>query len=242
MEAFCFKKKKAQAHRLSQCTGSTGTGGHQGISATTENMLFMLLRCLAASTPTGAASSVSQSSAPIGSAAASQSSTERSLSTPTLSTCPWILDSSASFHMTPYCTYLSSMSPSSRSLIVHTSDGSPLPVVGRGTLSSDSFHVPDVSFVPNLTMQLMSIGQLTDHECRVILDPKFAIFRIDAWVTWFVLALTTLILSVFGSVTAFVFLPMCLPVLLDLLLLLLPRCLPSGFIVWVIFVALVYLC
>jgi hypothetical protein len=36
--------------------------------------------------------------------------------------------------------------------------GSPLSVAGQGTLSSDSFHVPDISLVPDLTMQLMSTG------------------------------------------------------------------------------------
>jgi hypothetical protein len=51
----------------------------------------------------------------------------------------------ACFHMTPYHTHLSSMSPSSHSLIVHTINGSPVPFVGQGTLSSDSFHVPYVS-------------------------------------------------------------------------------------------------
>jgi hypothetical protein len=40
-------------------------------------------------------------------------------------------------------------------------------------LCFDSFHVPNVSFVSNLTMQLMSTGQITDHDCRVILDPDF---------------------------------------------------------------------
>ena len=35
---------------------------------------------------------------------------------------------------------------------------------------SPSFHVPDVSYVLKLTMQLISAGQLTDHGCRVILD------------------------------------------------------------------------
>ena len=35
---------------------------------------------------------------------------------------------------------------------------------------SFSFHVPAVSYVPKLTMQLISAGQLTDHGCRVILD------------------------------------------------------------------------
>jgi hypothetical protein len=28
MDAFCFKKKKAQAHRSSKATGSAGSGGH----------------------------------------------------------------------------------------------------------------------------------------------------------------------------------------------------------------------
>ena len=35
---------------------------------------------------------------------------------------------------------------------------------------SPSFHVPAVSYVPKLTIQLISAGQLTDHGCRVILD------------------------------------------------------------------------
>ena len=86
----------------------------------------MLLRRLAASTPSGAAGSVTQSSALTGSAAASQSSIEGPPSSSTSGTCPWILDSGASFHITPHCTCLSSMSPSSCSLTVHTADGSPL--------------------------------------------------------------------------------------------------------------------
>ena len=35
---------------------------------------------------------------------------------------------------------------------------------------SPSFHVPAISYVLKLTMQLISAGQLTDHGCRVILD------------------------------------------------------------------------
>jgi hypothetical protein len=83
---------------------------------------------------------------------------------------PWILDSGASFDMAPNSTRLSSICSPSISLTVQTTDGSPLSVVGRGTLSSSSFHVPNVSYVPDLTMQLISAGQLTDHGCRVILD------------------------------------------------------------------------
>jgi hypothetical protein len=49
--------------------------------------------------------------------------------------------------------------------------GSPLSVAD--TLCSDSFHVHNVSLVPDLTTQLMSVGQITDHDCHVILDLDF---------------------------------------------------------------------
>jgi hypothetical protein len=90
---------------------------------------------------------------------------------PSLGTYSWYLDSGASFHMTPHSAHRSSLRPSSHHSIVHTADRSPLSVAGQGTLSSDSFHVPDVSLVPDLTMQLTSAGQIADHDCRVILDP-----------------------------------------------------------------------
>jgi hypothetical protein len=114
---------------------------------------------------------VTQSSALIGSAPTSQSSTLGPPTAPSPGTYSWYLDSGASFHMTPHSTHLSSLRPSSRHCIVHTADGSPLSVAGHSTLSSNSFHVPDVSLVPDLTMQLMFAGQIADHDCRVILDP-----------------------------------------------------------------------
>jgi hypothetical protein len=147
VDALCYKKKKAQARRSSQ-----GTGG----SETQE--ILMLLRCLAASTSTGVVSTVTRSSALIGSATTSQSFTLGPPTAPFLGTYSWYLDSGASFHMTPHFAHLSSLRPSSHHCIVHTVDGSPLSVAGQGTLSSDSFHVPDASLVPDLTMQLMYAG------------------------------------------------------------------------------------
>jgi hypothetical protein len=175
VEAFCYRKKKAQkaqAHRSSQGTGGTGSGGAKRSSTGSETReILMLLRRLAASTSTGVVGTVTQSSALIGSATASQSSTLGPPIVPSPGTYYWYLDSGASFHMTPHSTHLSSLRPSSRHCIVHTVDGSPLSIAGQGTLSSDSFHVPDVSLVSDLTMQLMSSGQITDHNCHVILDP-----------------------------------------------------------------------
>ena len=82
----------------------------------------------------------------------------------------WFLDSGASFHKTPDSTQLSSLSSLDHPLIVQTADGTSLSVTGRGVLSTSSFHVPTVSHVPNLTMQLMFAGQITDHGCRIILE------------------------------------------------------------------------
>ena len=155
MEAFCFKKRKDQSRRggsgrSSQDTGGasgSGTGGSQRSSAGSETQeMLMLLRRLTASAPPGAAGSVTQSSAQSDAATASQSSS---------GTLPWILDSGASFHMTPDRTSLSSISSSSLPITVQTADGSSISVAGQGTLLSPSFHVPAVSYVPKLTMQLI---------------------------------------------------------------------------------------
>jgi hypothetical protein len=60
-----------------------------------------------------------------------------------------------------------------RSLLSHvsvlTADGTSLPISSRGTLSTSSFLVPDISDVPHLKMNLFSASQLTDSGCRVIL-------------------------------------------------------------------------
>jgi hypothetical protein len=86
---------------------------------------------------------------------------------------PWILDSGASFHMTHDFTHLDSLSSLHFSVSVKTTDGTPLPVVGQGTLYTSNFHVSSVSHVAQLYLQLFSVGQITDHGCRVILDSDF---------------------------------------------------------------------
>jgi hypothetical protein len=87
-------------------------------------------------------------------------------------------------------------------------------------------------------MHLMSVGQINDHDCRVILDPDFTIFRIITLVTWLALAPIVVIHRVFGSLTGFVFLLLHPLVLSALPLLLHPhRHFLSGIIIWAILVA-----
>jgi hypothetical protein len=181
MEAFCYRKEKgqkAQAYRSSQGTGGTGSvGSERSFTSSDTQETLMLLHCLAASTSSWAVGSVTQPSAPTGSTTASQSSALGPPSSPSPST-----DFGASFHMTPHFAHLFALHPSCHHCTIHTVDGFPLSVVGQGMFYSDSFHVPDVSLVPDLTMQLMFAGQITDHDYHVILDPNFAIFRIVTWV------------------------------------------------------------
>jgi hypothetical protein len=60
--------------------------------------------------------------------------------------------------MTPHSAQLPSLRASYQHCTIHTADGSPIFVAGHGTLSSDSFHVPNVSHIPDLTMHLLSVG------------------------------------------------------------------------------------
>jgi hypothetical protein len=137
---------------------------------------FVVLRPLRRSTTASQYSTLeltgsTQYSALTDSITASQYSTLGPSSAPSPGTYPWYLDSDAFFHMTPHFAHLSSLHPSYHHCIVHITNGSPLSVAAHGTLSSDSFYVPDVSLISDLTMQLMSTGQITDHDCCVILDP-----------------------------------------------------------------------
>jgi hypothetical protein len=92
--------------------------------------------------------------------------------------------------------------------LCHTADGSSLSVARHDTLSSNSFHVPDVSLVPDLTMQLMSAGQIADHDCRVILDPDVYYIQ-DRRIGHLVgTGPIVVIRNVFGSLSGFILLPL----------------------------------
>jgi hypothetical protein len=88
-------------------------------------------------------------------------------------------------------------------------------------------------------MQLMSAGQITNHDCRVILHPDFCHIQDRHTGQRLVLAPGAMTHIIFGSLTGFIFLLLHPLVLLSLLH---PhhRFL-SGITVWVIFVVLNYL-
>jgi hypothetical protein len=166
VESFCFRKKKdLWCSRSSPVAGSssqksTGSSSQKSTSSSDTQEILMLLHRLTAFASTGSAGSIALPSAQSGSVVpGSQSSNEGSSFAS--GTFLWILDSGASFHMTLDKSCLLLICHPLVPIIVQTADGTPLSVVGRGTLSSSSFSVPSISYVPNLTMQ---------NGCRVILD------------------------------------------------------------------------
>uniref|UniRef100_A0A0A9CHL3 Retrovirus-related Pol polyprotein from transposon TNT 1-94-like beta-barrel domain-containing protein n=1 Tax=Arundo donax TaxID=35708 RepID=A0A0A9CHL3_ARUDO len=72
--------------------------------------------------------------------------------------------------MTPDASSLTPTGSSMQSISVQTANGTSMPVTWQGILSTKNFSVPDVVHVPQLAMQLISVGQLADHGCRVIFD------------------------------------------------------------------------
>lgn len=158
----CLITSKRHMHNKGR-TSSFGTRAFTSASlaiALTEKYLVRLKCLLAASgsSSTGVAGSMTDAS-----------SIERP--PPTQSgTSVWVLDSRASFHMSSNSSTLSSLRSLNFHVHVLTADGTTLYVASRGTLTISSFSVPDVAHVPRFTMNLFSVGQLTDSGYRVILD------------------------------------------------------------------------
>ena len=53
---------------------------------------------------------------------------------------------------------------------IHTADGTSCHVTHEGTFSSPHFYVPDICLVPQLSMNLLSVGQIADMNCFVGFD------------------------------------------------------------------------
>ncbi|KAK8936211.1 hypothetical protein KSP39_PZI014038 [Platanthera zijinensis] len=64
---------------------------------------------------------------------------------------------------------MSNLSPVSSDLSIMVADDTILPIISRGLLHTSHFHVLDVAYIPRLSMNLISVGQLKSHDCLVIL-------------------------------------------------------------------------
>jgi len=82
----------------------------------------------------------------------------------------WVLDSGASFHVTSDHSQLVDCRTVHDGTSVQTADGTPCSITHQGSLSNSHFFVPHVSLVPQLSMNLLSVGQITDQNCFIGFD------------------------------------------------------------------------
>jgi hypothetical protein len=76
----------------------------------------------------------------------------------------WVLDSGADQSQLVTCKPI--IDPTS----IQTADGTHCYITHRGSLYTTNFSVPDVSFVPQLSMDLLSVGQIANHNCFIGFD------------------------------------------------------------------------
>ncbi|XP_075489501.1 uncharacterized protein LOC142528343 [Primulina tabacum] len=71
----------------------------------------------------------------------------------------WVLDYGTSHHMSPDLSSFASLSHNS-SIEIVTADDTPIPLVGVGSLVTCCLSLPDVYYIPTLTLNLVSVSQL----------------------------------------------------------------------------------
>ncbi|KAK4478679.1 hypothetical protein RD792_014172 [Penstemon davidsonii] len=73
----------------------------------------------------------------------------------------WLLDSGASHHMSPDSTVFTVLHSKPYGSVT-TADGTPMPLAGIGPIDTPNMSLDSVYHIPNLAMNLVSVGQLCD--------------------------------------------------------------------------------
>jgi hypothetical protein len=82
----------------------------------------------------------------------------------------WLLDSACCNHMTPYPSFFSHTSSTRHAPTIHTANDFTMLVRSIGTISTSKLSISDVFHVPQLSYNLLSVGQLAELGYRIILD------------------------------------------------------------------------
>ena len=80
----------------------------------------------------------------------------------------WLFDSTCCNHMTPHSSLFSKLDPAAHPLNIHIADGSTMHGNSLGFVSTSNLSVPGVFYVPNLSYNLCSVGQLAELGYRLI--------------------------------------------------------------------------
>ena len=82
----------------------------------------------------------------------------------------WLMDFACCNHMTPHSSLFSQLELAPHLLNIHTANGSTMSGHNIGSISTSSLSVPRVFNVPDLSYNLLSVGQLTELGYRIIFD------------------------------------------------------------------------
>ena len=80
----------------------------------------------------------------------------------------WLFDSACCNHMTPHSSLFSKLDPAPHPLNIHIADGSTMHGNSLGFVSTSNLSVPGVFYVPDLSYNLCSVGQLAELGYRLI--------------------------------------------------------------------------
>jgi transposase InsO family protein len=83
---------------------------------------------------------------------------------------PWLFDSACCNHMTPHPTSFTTSAPLPHSSLIRTADGSTMNVKNIGTINTPSLSLPEVFHVPELSFNLISVGQLCELGYKLVFD------------------------------------------------------------------------
>ena len=84
----------------------------------------------------------------------------------------WLLDSACCNHMTSDSSLMSTSSPTKSLPPIYAADGNCMNISHTGTIDTPSVHLPHTYCVPNLTFNLVSVGQLCDLGLNVSFSPN----------------------------------------------------------------------
>jgi len=84
----------------------------------------------------------------------------------------WVLDSGASHHMSPDSSSLTFVSPLP-SILVMIANGTPMPLASFGFVVTPHLSLLDVYLIPNLKLNLASIGQICDFGDYLVIFSSF---------------------------------------------------------------------
>ena len=80
----------------------------------------------------------------------------------------WLMDSTCYNHMTPHSSLFSELKPAPHPLNIRTTNGSTMSGHNISSVSTSNLSVPRVFNVPDLSYNLVSVGQLVKLGYRII--------------------------------------------------------------------------